>query len=50
MNDRLIFGLIIPGAIFLISLIATFLIYRHFTRPGSSICQSEQKRSKDNSK
>lgn len=41
-NERLIFGVIIPAAIFLISLLATLLIYRHFVRQGGSTSKKEE--------
>ena len=36
MNERLLFGVIIPAVIFLISLLATLFIYRRFARHSSS--------------
>jgi hypothetical protein len=31
-----IFGIIIPGIVFLISIIATYLLYRHFSKGGGT--------------
>lgn len=48
MNERLIFGLILPAGIFAISLVATWLIYRRFARKAGSSCPGGEKdQSKD---
>lgn len=46
-SERLIFGIIIPAAIFLISLMATLLIYRHFVRQGGLTSKKEKEGKKE---
>jgi len=44
-NERLIFGIIIPACIFFVSFLATFLIYRRFARQSGSDQKQENGRS-----
>lgn len=32
MNAEVFFGIIVPGAVFVISFVATWALYRHFSR------------------
>lgn len=43
MNERLIFGLILPAGIFLISIVATWLIYRRFAQRERSPSPEREK-------
>lgn len=42
-NESLIFGLILPAGIFLISIVATWLIYRRFARRERSPSPEKEK-------
>jgi flagellar biosynthesis/type III secretory pathway M-ring protein FliF/YscJ len=44
-NERLIFGFVIPAGVFLFSFLATFLIYRRFARQAGSDQKQENGRS-----
>jgi len=46
-NERLVFGFLIPAGVFLVSFIATFLIYRRFARESVSDEKGENGRSQD---
>lgn len=34
MNAEVLFGIIVPGVVFVISFAATWALYRHFSRKG----------------